>query len=481
MMKKLRLKTLVLGALLLSLDACTSIVDVTDLVDANALAKIDINETLSLVERDAKWWALFEDSDLNRVIETALANNPNLDIARANVASAYAVFRDANNNGLPMGEVSLNYTSQNQAIPGFTDERIDVEIYQLGGGLNWSLDLFGRLDYAAQAAQADAQAQYLTFRDVQVGITAQVATTYAQYRGAIARHEFAQRNLAVLQQTQNIVQDRSELGFSSELDRLRIESQVMALESTLPALKIDAIVAKNSLASLLGLAPNEFEIDSSYRKFPALDRPLALGDAGRLLSRRADVQIAERQVASAAALTLSQRAALYPDLSIGGFLGFLAPGFGQLNGGNEAWSIAPSLSWQAFDLDSVRARIDSAEANQLASVATFQATVLRALAESQTSLDTYVQVQRQQNILEQQVSASDAAFEIARLQFEAGIIDLFDLLDVERSLIDSQDNLERIKSETFIRVIEVYRSFGGGLIEEDLRPRAIRIAQLQQL
>lgn len=478
-MKISLLKLVALGALAMFLNACAITTPQTELMSADTQTLITISDELSVEERDSSWWRLFGDDELNRLIETALKNNPNLDVAKARIASAYAVFRDTNNNDVPIGDVSLNYTSQNQVIPGFTDNRIDVENYQLGTGLSWNLDLFGRLEYAAQAALADAEAEYFAWRDVQVGITAQVATSYAQYRGAIARREFAQRNLAALQQTRNIVADRSELGFSSDLDLLRIQAQVKALESSIPALEIQAIVARNALAALIGQTPDEFIIDNDYRDFPALSGPLAIGDVGAFLSRRADVRLAERNVASAAALTLSQRAALYPDLSISGFLGFLAPGFSQLNGGNEAWSVAPSLSWPAFDLVSVRAQIDSANANQLAAIGSFEATLLQALAEAQTSLDTYVQVQRQQNLLQQQVSTNSEALEIARLQFDAGIIDFLDLLDAERSLIDSQDDLERIKSETFIRVIEIYRSFGGGLVDEELRPRRVSVEDLE--
>ncbi len=457
---------------------CVSVATDTGLIDDISAPVFELDSELSVTDRDAEWWTRFEDAELNHLVETALNNNPDLEIARANVAAAYAVFRDINNDDRVVGDVALVYSNQDQVLPGFTSERTSIDSYQLGSRLSWNLDLFGRIEYATQAALADAEARYLAWRDFQVGLTAQVATTYAEYKGAIARHEFASRNLDTLRQTRSVVADRAELGFSSDLDLLRVESQVKELESQLPALNILATTARNSLAALTGQSPGEFQLTNSYQEFPGLNQPTAIGDPSALLSRRADLRLAERAVAAASALTRSQRAALYPDISITGFLGFLAPGFSGLDGGNEAWSMAPSLSWPAFDLVSVEARIDIAAADEAAALANFEATLLAVLAEAQNALDTYALVQQQLNLLAEQVIASEQALEIAQLQFDAGVIDLLDLLDVERSLINAQDNLELTKAETFKRLVELYRSFGGGLSEAELSPEPVAVAEL---
>lgn len=146
-----------------------------------------------------------------------------------------------------------------------------------------------------------------------------------------------------------------------------------------------------------------------------------------------------------------------------GFLGFLSgPGL-TLGSETQSWSVAPSLSWQAADLGSVKARIRQAEAGAQMALAQFEQQVFDAINEMQLSLNSYNLSREQQLNTEQQWQASNKAVEIARQRYEAGSNEFLDLLDAERELLSSRDQLAQLQQQSFIRLVDIYRNFGGGI------------------
>jgi len=105
---------------------------------------------------------------------------------------------------------------------------------------------------------------------------------------------------------------------------------------------------------------------------PELKKPVAVVDGGNYLRYRADVASAERLLGASTADIGVATADLYPNLSVSGFLGFISsPGL-TLGSETQSWSVAPSLSWQAADLGSVKARIRAAEASSRMALAQFE-------------------------------------------------------------------------------------------------------------
>ena len=121
---------------------------------------------------------------------------------------------------------------------------------------------------------------------------------------------------------------------------------------------------------------------------PELKQPVALVDGENYLRYRADVAVAERALAASTAQIGVATADLYPNLSVRGFLGFISgPGL-ALNGDTQSWSVAPTLSWQAADLGSVKARIRQAQASSQMALAQFEQQVFNAINEMQLAFST---------------------------------------------------------------------------------------------
>lgn len=424
------------------------------------------------------WWQQFNDPVLSQLIEKALLNNQTLAAAEANVKRAYAAFEDSDNDGLP--RLDITASQQNNQVPD--SATVDAGQIQrqanFGGALSWDLDLFGKLRRAAEAANARAQGAELAWQEAKVQLLAQVAASYGDYRGAELRLTVAEQNLGNLRRTKQIILARRDAGFASDLEISRIDAQMYQLQSTIPQHQFAKAQASATLAALVAQPAEQFVLDSALVKnrpeaLPELNKPLSFANQHNYLKFRTDVAVAERELAASTADIGVATAELYPEVSVSGFLGFISsPGL-SLGSQNEAWSIAPSLRWQATELSSIQSRIRGAEATQQMAFARFQQTVFDALAQMQSSLQGYRTSREQQLSAQQQVAATEQAVQLTRAQYEAGTTEFLDLLDAEREWLAARDQQAVLSVQSFQRLVSVYRAFAGGLELTESEPLAL--------
>lgn len=427
-----------------------------------------VEASVVTTERVKSWWHSFNNPALSQIVEMTLVNNPSIAVAKANVDAAFAAFDDSKNDRYPTADLTASYTSSDQASPGFSEQRLNTQTYRAGADLYWSLDLFGKLESATAAAKADAQAQRYAWQLVQVNLIAEVTSLYGQLRGFESRIALSERNIKSLSKTEAIISARLEAGYSSEFDLLRIQAQSKGVQASIPPLLAQLKTLQHTLSALAGQPPNSKQflelLKADNNAYPlVLNKPLAIGSTEYMLKQRPDIFQAERSLAAANARVGFQKANLYPDIGVSGFIGFLSGDLANLGSNTKAWSITPSISWPAFDWGSAEAQVAIADANYQAAAASFKQLVLSALSEGQSALDVYSQSQIQLNLLRQQIVANERALTIAQIQYEAGSIDLLALLDVERTMLTAKDNLALTESQVFDNIVEVYRAFGGGL------------------
>lgn len=445
--------------LLASLSACAVGPDYQTPIE---VAEINISQPYQQAELAQSWWQAFDDAVLNQLINRALEQNRTLVQARANVNRAYAVFRDTNNDLLPKGTLDASYQASENGTLLANDNGEIVRGYSTGANLSWDLDLFGKLRRATEAAEAQAQQADILWHDAQVQLISQVATSYGEYRGAHLRLVVAQQNLQNLQQSRDIVTARLEAGMASELELAQIDVQLHQVQARVPAYRVALLTADATLSALLAQKPGELDLGGAPH-LPELKHPVSVVEGENYLRFRADVASAERLLAARTAQIGIATADLYPNLSVRGFLGFLSsPGL-TLGSETQSWSVAPTLSWQVADLGSVKARINAAKASSQMALAQFEQQVFDAINEMQLSLSSYNLSRQQQLSTEQQWQASQKAVRIARQRYEAGSGEFLDLLDTERELLQSRDQLAQLQQQSFIRLVDIYRSFGGGI------------------
>ena len=237
-------------------------------------------------------------------------------------------------------------------------------------------------------------------------------------------------------------------------------------QAGIPPLEAAEKQAMYRLAVLLGERPGAVDAELAPAEIRPYARALPVGDTTELLRRRPDVRAAERRLAAASARVGVATADLFPRVTVTGFVGFLSGNVGHLfstAGGDDAraWSVAPSVSWPAFDLGSVRARLRGREAELDAASAAYAQAVLVALEDTENSFLGYAKQQAALKSLAEQARASAHATELADLQYRAGVADFLTLLDAQRTQLEAEDAAAQAQTAVNLGVVAIYKALGG--------------------
>ncbi|NBA97434.1 efflux transporter outer membrane subunit [Pseudomonas sp. R5(2019)] len=461
------IKLLMPSLLVLALAACAVGPDYKAPQTAAAhLAAADEKGAASAFDRsrfDAIWWQQFDDPTLNSLVSKALQDNRQLRVAFARLKAARAIRDDIDNDALPTVTSRASADVGKGQIPGQTENRVNSERYDLGLDMAWEVDLFGRIQRALEASEAEEQVAQADLQQLQVTLIAELVDAYGQLRGAQLRESIALANLKNQQDSRGITQTLRDAGVGNELDVVRADARLAAVEATVPQLQAEQVRARNRIATLLGERPDSLSVDLSPAQLPAIAKALPIGDPGELLQRRPDVRSAERKLAAATANIGVATADLFPRVSLSGFLGFTAGRGSQLgSAAAKAWSLGPSISWAAFDLGSVRARIRGADADAEGALASYEQQVLLALEESENAFSDYSKRQQRLLALLRQSEASRAAADLASIRYREGTVDYLVLLDAERERLNAEDAQAQGEVDLYRGIVAIYKALGGG-------------------
>lgn len=414
----------------------------------------------------ARFWTVFGDATLTRLVNESLYANHDLRIALARLNEARALRGAARADLLPTINAGGGYTDQRstRAQSQATGTPRDIEGYDAGFDAFWELDFFGRNRRALQASNADLQAAQASLEDAQVSVAAELSRSYFELRGNQQRLAVARRNVDNQSQTLELTRARLEAGTGTELDTSRALAQLAATRASIAPLEAAVARAIHRIGVLTGREPGALRDELALpADLPAVPEMTAVADPAQLLRRRPDIRVSERQLAAATARIGVAVADLFPRVTFTGSVGYAATTFDGLGeAGSGTHLIAPGISWAIFDLGHVRARIAASRARSEGALASYEQTVLRALQETEDALVTHARTRDQLVQLAQAAEASQTAAELARLRFENGAVDFLQVLDAERSLLQAEDSLAQSRTDTATSLIAVYKALGGG-------------------
>lgn len=412
---------------------------------------------------DAVWWQQFDDPTLNRLVNQSLQGNRELRVAFARLKASRAIRDDVANDRFPVVTSRASSEIGKSQIPGQTSDRVNVERYDLGLDMAWEVDLFGRIQRQLEVSDAQQGEAAANLQQLQVTLIADLVDAYGQLRGAQLREKIALANLKNQQDSRGITRSLEEAGVGNQLDVVRADARLAAVEATVPQLQAEQVRARNRIATLLGQRPDQLSVDLSPAQLPAIAKALPIGDPTQLLRRRPDIRSAERRLAAATAQIGVATADLFPRVSLSGFLGFTAGRGSQIgSSAANAWGLGPSITWAAFDLGSVRAQIRAANADAEGALASYEQDVLLALEESENAFSDYGKRQQSLQALMRQSDSSRAAAALASIQYREGTADYLVLLDAERERLSAEDAQAQAETELYRGIVAIYKALGGG-------------------
>ncbi len=414
-----------------------------------------------------RYWTAFGDAQLTQLIEDALTRNLDLKTATANLQAARAARRLAGFDQFPTVDIAGGYAKvleSQQQLPGYSFEQREFDTAQGGFDGLWELDLFGRVRRNVEAARADVGASEATLRDARVSVIAEVARDYFILRGLQDQIALTRRNADYQLSSVTITRNRLQVGRGNELDTARAEAEWQTTLATIPTLESSIATTMYRLGVLTGRPPTALiEQLAPAAAMPALPAFSLIGTPERMLRRRPDVRVAERQLAAATARVGVAMGDLFPKVTLVGEVGYSAAKFGEF-GSSEArfFQAGPSISWAAFDLGRVLARVGSARAQTDAALARYQAAVLNALEDTEGTMITYGRSQARRDALQVAAAASIKAADLAQKRFQGGLIDFLEVLDAERTALSAELLLSQSRTDAATSLIAVYKALGAG-------------------
>ena len=412
------------------------------------------------------WWRLYQDPKLDALIGKALAHNTDLRVALADLEKAEAADRAVAGQGKPtisaqggpaFGHVSgLAYLAPDYVPPSSWE-------YGVGASLSYQLDLFGKLQRAIEASTADTQAAQAALDLVRVNVAAGTARAYADACATGLRLASAERSTQLQQEALDVSIRLQQAGRVGITDAARARSQLALLQAALPPLQARRQAALYRLATLTGELPQDFDRDvAACAAPPRVAGAIPVGDGAALLKRRPDIRQAERQLAASTARIGAATADLYPSVRLGLSVGSEGLGNDFLGKDTFSWSVGPLISWSVPNTGVVRAHIAQADAGAQAALAHFDGTVLTALRETQTALETYARELDRHAALQAARDESARVAEQARRLYRSGRTGYLDALDAERGLASSEATLAASDADLADDQVSLFLALGGG-------------------
>ncbi len=296
-----------------------------------------------------------------------------------------------------------------------------------------------------------------------VTLLSDVAISYVNARVLEQRIIYANANIELQRETLRIASERLDAGTITELDVLQAGASLDQLESQVPQLQLALRQTYNQLCVLLGIPPEQLELQLGPGSIPFAPAQVAIGIPAQLISRRPDIRAAERKLASQSASIGIAKADYYPHISLNSTLGYSAQTTGDLFKPTAFTSqFGPSFNWNILNYGRIRNNVVLQEARFREFLAAYQNSVLEACQDVENGLATY---QRSQDTLQFRLASVDKSQKAVKqgiLQYNSGKVDFTRVTQLQSALVDQQDLLAQTQGQIAIGLIDVYRALGGG-------------------
>lgn len=473
MKKKLIIKYIAAGLLPVFLSGCSVGPDYKrprlDLPSSTIKADAEVEKFLL-----QKWWGVFRDSTLNNLEEVALKKNSDVKRAVAAIEEACAAAGISAADFFP--SIGLNYSAMNAGQSASMHPEMSKATKPMNANIaaSYEIDFWGKYRRANEAAKARLLATTAARESVLLTVTSEVAKAYFTIRTLDAKLAIARRTLKTREDSYRVYKSRFESGYCTELDYLRVTSEMESVKSTVLDLEAACEKAENTLSALIGVSPREMikrktDRASSLEKL-RVPSEIPNGLPSNLLERRPDIAQAEQSLIAANANIGNALSANFPSFSLTGMFGFESIKLSSLfKSGSETHSYGLGVSLPIFTGFKLANSAKVAKAQYKQMLAAYEKTVNTAFKET---LDALISNRKNRAIVisrTRQVNALKRSYEIAKIQKESGLIGLIDLLDVERGLLSAEMDLAGALQNQLNAVVDLCKALGGGWKSDDTK------------
>ena len=454
-----RSATYLLGVLLLLAAGSCSVQKKCKAPQLDMPAEIVAGQSDTLTLSDRKWWEVYTDTTLCRLIGRTLDRNRNMLSAEARIRQLEELYRVSKAARLPSlgGLAAADYETNDyygEAHKG--DAEFDVK-----ATLSWEADLWGNLRWAKRKGGAEYLSSVEDWRAMRMTLVAEVATAYFQLMALDNELSIVRRTLRTRSEGVQQAQLRFEGGLTSETVYQQAKVEYASTATLIPDLESRIEIMENSIALLMGKSPDWEVLRGQMNIEAEFPDSLPVGLPSGLLQRRPDVRASEQQLRSAMASAGMAYADRFPRLTfnlVGGWENDALQGFFR----SPFSYVAAAIAAPVFGFGRKQAKYRAALAAYDVARLGYEKKVLEVFKEANDAVVTYRNVRKTAAL---KVALRDAArkyVELANLQYRGGSINYIDVLDAQRRYFDAQIGLSNAVRDEHLALVQLYKALGGG-------------------
>ena len=423
-------------------------------------------QTLELGEDvPASWWELFQSPALDRLIQQALHDSPNLAAAEATLRAARENYLAERSALLPTVDAQAQATRERVpgaafGLPSFPSSIFTL--YDAAVNVSYRVDLFGAARRQLEAERAQWDYESWELEAARLSLIGNVVTTAIDAASLQSQITALTEALSTQRSQLDVVQRQQHVGAASQADVLTQRGQVAQTEASLPGLEKSLAQAQHRLAVLLGQPPAAGAPALTLEDLH-LPAELPLSVPARLVRQRPDIRASEAQLHQASAQLGVATANLYPQLNLTGLIGTESLAANELfKPGTAAWNIGGSLTQPLFHGGQLLAQRRAAAANLDEAAAQYRETVLSALqevADTLRALESDARALRSQAAAEQSAAGS---LGIVGKQYQLGAVSYVTLLIAQRQYAQAHQARVQALAARFADSATLLQALGGG-------------------
>jgi NodT family efflux transporter outer membrane factor (OMF) lipoprotein len=430
----------------------------------------------------SRWWSVFHDPELDRLVARALAGNLDLEVASLRIRQARQQEVVAGAAGLPTldarPQAAYIHIPRNAVPQTFSAFPIQPGLseFLIGFDAAWEADLFGGVRRSVEAARAQTAAAVWNRRDSEVSLTAEVATDYLAYRGLQRRIAIVQAEADRQLENTQILAHQASGGLAPFVNAVQQRTQYENTAAQLPTLQAQARAEVHALGVLLGLPPEALSDElAAAAPLPGPPPVVPVGLPADLLRRRPDVRASERQLAAANAQIGVQIAQLYPRLNLNASGALASTTIARLFEPDSLLGVFNGYFTQPlFEGGRLRADVRAAREQAAQALLQYRSVLLGALRDVEDALARYDAEQRREAALGRSLAAARNAERAAQAQYQAGQVTYLNVLTAEQSLLEAEDQLVQSEVQLDQDLASLFKALGGGWAADDPADRAKR-------
>jgi NodT family efflux transporter outer membrane factor (OMF) lipoprotein len=424
-----------------------------------------------------KWWAIYDDPELNSLEDQLNINNQNIKQFFENFMAARALVAQARSQLYPTiginPSISRSQSSGNlgNSTPttgtGGTGGTVTTtagrqsSLFSLPADVSWAPDLWGRIRSQIHAAQYNAQLSAADLENERLIEQASLASFLFELRGQDALRKIFDETIEADKKSVELTRARFETGIDNEISLVQAQQALESAEAAGANLGVARAQFEHAIATLIGKPASDFSLPVK-----ALDHAppaIPIGVPSQLLERRPDIAASERGMAAANAQIGVAVAAYYPNLTLSASGGFESSSLTNLlSYSSRFWSVGPSVSETIFDAGLRRATVLQFEATYNANVAGYRQTVLTAFQQVEDFLAAVRILSQQIELQQQAVKSAERFLELANARYYTGVDTYLNVLVAQTTLLSNQQNLASLRTQAMTASVQLIQALGGG-------------------